>query len=147
MSHIILEAEARDQLHKGASRRLRRLEGKVPAVIYGGNKNTDHIQIDHNKLTKALESEAIFSSLLTLEVDGKKESVVLKDLQRHPYKAMVLHVDFQRVSSKDVLIKQIPLHFINEDKSPGVLSGGTISHNLNQIETITSPKNVFGKLS
>lgn len=134
MSHIVLQAEVRDQLHKGPTRRLRRLQNKVPAVIYGGNKDTNHIQLDHNKLAKALESEAIFSSLLTVEVNGKKESVILKDLQRHPFKAIVLHVDFQRVSSKDVLTKQIPLHFINEEKAPGVIDGGTVTHNLNQIE-------------
>ncbi len=134
MSHIVLEAEARTQLHKGASRRLRRLDGKVPAVLYGGSKGTHHIQLDKNKLNKALESEAIFSSLLTLTVDGKKESVILKDLQRHPYKAMILHADFQRISAKDVLVKEIPLHFINEDKAPGVADGGIVTHTMSQIE-------------
>jgi large subunit ribosomal protein L25 len=134
MSHIVLEAEARNQLHKGASRRLRRLDGKVPAVLYGGSKGTHHIQLDKNKLNKALESEAIFSSLLTLTIDGKKESVILKDLQRHPYKAMILHVDFQRISGKDVLVKEIPLHFINEDKAPGVADGGIVTHTMNQVE-------------
>jgi large subunit ribosomal protein L25 len=134
MSHIVLEAEERNQLHKAASRRLRRINEKVPAVLYGGSKGNLHIQLDQNKLNKALESEAVFSSLITLKINGKNESVILKDLQRHPYKAVILHADFQRISAKDVLVKEIPLHFINEDQAPGVLDGGIVTHTLNQIE-------------
>ncbi len=134
MSIIILEAEARSDVGRGASRRLRRLENKIPAIIYGGTKKPTNVHLTQNKIFKALENEAIFSSVITINVDGKKEQVILKDMQRHPYKPIILHMDFQRVSDKDVLIRHVPLHFTHEESAPGIKAGGIISHTLTQIE-------------
>lgn len=134
MSTIMLEAETRVDFGKGSSRRLRRLENKVPGVIYGGEKPAQSIHFYHHKLIKALETESIYSSVIDLKLDGKVERVILKDLQRHPYKPIVLHMDLQRVSAKDVLVKMIPLHFVNEAEAKGVKAGGLVSHTMNQVE-------------
>ena len=116
MSNVLLEAETRTDMGKGASRRLRRLENKVPAIIYGGDKDPKSIHFLHNKVVKALETESIYSSVFDITVDGKVEHVILKAVQRHPYKSVVMHMDLQRVSLKDVLVKFVPVHFINEEK-------------------------------
>ncbi|KTC86088.1 MULTISPECIES: 50S ribosomal protein L25/general stress protein Ctc [Legionella] len=142
MSTIVLEAETRKDMGKGASRRLRRLENKVPAVLYGGDKKPQSIHLLHNKVIKALESESIYSSVFDLHVDGKVEHVILKDLQRHPYKPVIMHMDLQRVGAKDVLVIHIPLHFINEQTSKGVKAGGIISHTMNQVEVRCQAKNL-----
>ncbi|HAT2066176.1 TPA: 50S ribosomal protein L25/general stress protein Ctc [Legionella pneumophila] len=134
MSTIQLEAQSRTDMGKGASRRLRRLENKVPAVIYGGNKKPMAIHFSHNKVIKALETESIYSSVFDITVDGKVEHVILKALQRHPYKPIVLHMDLQRVSSKDILVKLVPVHFINEEQSPGIKAGGIVQHTMTQVE-------------
>ncbi|MCH9755935.1 MAG: 50S ribosomal protein L25/general stress protein Ctc [Gammaproteobacteria bacterium] len=134
MSEIALEAEPRALIGKGASRRLRRLDNKVPAVIYGGNKPSQAIQFLQKHVQKTLESESIYSSVFDVLVDGKKESVILKDIQRHPYKTIILHMDLQRVSSKDVLVKIVPLHFMNEEEAPGVKEGGVVNHTMTQVE-------------
>lgn len=134
MSTIMLEAETRADIGKGASRRLRRLENKVPAVIYGGSKDPLSIHLLHNKVLKALETESIYSSIFDLKVNGKVERVILKDIQRHPYKPIILHMDLQRVSAKDVLVKMIPLHFINEEDAPGVKDGGMVNHTMVHVE-------------
>ena len=134
MSTIMLEAETRTDMGKGASRRLRRLENKVPAVVYGGDKEPKSIHLLHNKVVKALETESIYSSVFDLHIDGKSERVILKDLQRHPYKPIILHMDLQRVSAKDVLVRMVPLHFINEEEAPGVNDGGMVNHTMNQVE-------------
>ena len=135
MSIVMLEAETRTVLGKGASRRLRRLENKVPAVLYGGDKEPQSIHLLQNKVIKALETESIYSSVFDLRVDGKKvEHVILKALQRHPYKPVILHMDLQRVTPKDVLIKMVPLHFINEEQSQGVKDGGMVNHTMMQVE-------------
>lgn len=134
MSEIMLEAESREMIGKGASRRLRRLEEKVPAIIYGGNKPSQSIQFLQRHIQKALESESFYSSIFNVKVAGKKERVILKDIQRHPYKAMVLHMDLQRVSAKDVLVKTVPVHFINEEEAPGVKQGGVVNHTMTQVE-------------
>lgn len=136
-----LNAEAREVVGKGSSRRLRRLEDKVPAIIYGGKKkNPQNITLMHKDLIKATENEAFFSHILTLKVDGKGEQVIVKDMQRHPAKAQIMHVDFQRVS-KDVAIHvNVPLHFINEDTSIGVKQqGGVISHSQTEVEISCLP--------
>ncbi|HRD68887.1 MAG TPA: 50S ribosomal protein L25/general stress protein Ctc [Legionella sp.] len=134
MSNILLEAETRTDMGKGASRRLRRLENKVPAVIYGGDKKPMSIHFLHNKVIKALETESIYSSIFDISIDGKVEHVILKALQRHPFKPLVMHMDLQRVSKKDILIKMVPLHFINEQKSAGIKAGGMSSHTMTQVE-------------
>ena len=134
MSNIMLDATHRTDFRKSTNRRLRRLENKVPAIIYGSAKNPMAIQLEHKAVAKALEQEAIFSSILTINIDNKAESVILKALQRHPFKAQILHIDFQRVNTQDILTRQVPLHFINDTIAPGVKNGGLITHNMNQIE-------------
>ncbi len=130
-----LTAEVRKQLGKGENRRLRRLAQKVPAIVYGGGKASTPITIVHRHIDAALKNQAFYSHILTLHVDGKQEKVVLKALQRHPYKAQILHADFLRISASEKLYMQVPIHFVNEDTAPGVkISGGMISHLMNEIE-------------
>lgn len=119
-----LHAEVRKDLGKGASRRLRRLDSLVPAIVYGEGKDPVNISILHKDLTKALSNEAFFSHIITLFVGKKSEQVVIKDLQRHPSKPRLMHADFQRVSANNAIVVQVPLHFINEDKCKGVKTGG-----------------------
>lgn len=142
MSEITLEAESRELMGKGASRRLRRLEGKVPAVLYGGEKPTQSIQFLERHVVKAFESEKIYSSVFDIKVDGKSERVILKDVQRHPAKALILHMDFQRVSAKDILVKVVPLHYINEEEAPGVKAGGVVNHTMTQLEVRCEARNL-----
>lgn len=142
MSTIVLEAQKRTDIGKGASRRLRRLENKIPAILYGGDKKPQSLNLVQNKVLKALESESIYSSVFDLDIDGKVEHVILKDLQRHPYKPVILHMDLQRVSAKDVLVKNVPLHFTNEQTAKGVKAGGRISHNMTQVEIRCQAKNL-----
>jgi len=126
-------AESRTDVGKGASRRLRHT-GKVPGIIYGSGKDPVPFTVVHDDLMHHLENEAFYSHVLTVTVDGKVQKAVLKDLQRHPAKRKILHVDFLRVSDKDVINMQVPVHFINEDVSVGVKAGGLVSHLLSTIE-------------
>jgi len=126
-------AESRTDVGKGASRRLRHT-GKVPGIIYGSGKDPVSFTVVHDDLMHHLENEAFYSHILTVTVDGKVQKAVLKDLQRHPAKLKILHVDFLRVSDKDVINMQVPMHFINEDASIGVKEGGLVSHLLSTIE-------------
>ncbi len=136
-----IDATLRAEAGKGASRRLRS-SGLVPGIVYGGHKDPSLIVVNHNDLVRRLEHEAFYSHVLTLKVEGKSESVVLKDLQRHPAKPFVTHVDFLRISAEETIRMQVPLHFINEDTCPGVKMGGTASHNMNEIEIICLPKDL-----
>ena len=126
-------AESRKDVGKGASRRLRHA-GKVPGIIYGSGKDPVPFTVVQDDLQHHLEHEAFYSHILTVTVDGKAQKAVLKDLQRHPAKPKVLHVDFLRVSDKDIINMQVPVHFINEDASVGVKEGGLVSHLLSTIE-------------
>jgi large subunit ribosomal protein L25 len=138
-----LDATARNDLGKGASRRLRRLAGEVPGVVYGGNVAPISISVSHNELLKHLEHEAFYSHIISLNVDGKAQDVILKDLQRHPAKPVVLHADFLRIDKATRLTTHVPLHFINEAISKGVkIQGGKVIHNLTQIEVSTLPHNL-----
>lgn len=139
--NFVLEAEARNDLGKGASRRLRR-EGKVPAVIYGGGKDPASISLDHNELIHKLDNEAFFSHILTVKVGGSDENAIIKDLQRHPAKPTVLHMDLQRVNMSEKIRVHIPLHFINEEVSPGVKAGGLVTHNMTETEVSCLPGNL-----
>lgn len=134
MSTITLEAQTRIDKGKGASRRLRRLENNVPGVIYGGHKEPQTIHVSHHKLAKALENEAIYSSVFNVYLDGQAQQVIIKDLQRHPYKPLIMHIDLQRVSGLDLLVRAVPLHFINEATAKGVKAGGMINHLITQVE-------------
>jgi large subunit ribosomal protein L25 len=139
----VIEAFPRGDQGRGESRRLRREEKKIPAIIYGGNKDATSISIWHNELKKALENEAFFSHILTIELEGKKESVVLKDLQRHPYKALLTHADFLRVDKDHEIHMNVPLHFINEETAPAVkLEGGVVTHQINEVEVICLPQDL-----
>ncbi|MDG9980383.1 50S ribosomal protein L25/general stress protein Ctc [Ectopseudomonas oleovorans] len=138
-----LNAEVRSDLGKGASRRLRRNVSMVPAVIYGGDKAPQSISLLAKDLAKLLENEAAFSHVLSLDVAGTKESVVIKALQRHPAKGFVLHADFQRVVAGQKLTAHVPLHFINEATAVGVKQqGGEISHTINEVEVSCLPKDL-----
>ncbi len=136
-----IQAVARSDKGKGASRRLRR-EGLVPGIIYGGGKDPEMIATLHNKLLQHLEHEAFYSSILNVEVDGKVQRVVLKDLQRHPAKPFVLHFDLQRVADTDRIKMHVPLHFMGEDSAPGVKAGGAVSHAMVDLEIICEARNL-----
>ena len=136
-----VNAETRTDVGKGASRRLRR-EGKVPAVMYGSGKEPQSLTLGHDDFMHHLEHEAFYSHILTVSVDGKKQKAVLKDLQRHPSKPKVLHVDFQRVGDNDVIHMHIPVHFTNEDSCVGVKAGGLISHLMTAVDISCKAKDL-----
>lgn len=130
---FVVNAELRNDEGKGASRRLRRA-GKVPAVIYGGEKEPQSVSLEHHVMLKHVELEAFYSHILKVDVAGKAESAVLKDIQWHPYKPVILHMDFQRVDAKSKIKIAVPVHFIGEDVAPGVKAGGVVSHQMNSVE-------------
>ena len=134
-------AEVRSDMGKGASRRLRHV-GKVPAVVYGAGKDPISITLDLDPLMHSLENEAFYSSVLTIDVAGKKEKAVLKDLQRHPAKQLILHADFLRINENEKLKMNVPLHFINEEDAPGVKIGGVLTHNITEVEIQCLPKDL-----
>lgn len=139
---IEINANKRTLQGKGASRRLRN-SGKVPGIIYGGKDPAQSIELDHNDLFHKLRLEAFHASILTLEVDGKKQHVLLRDTQMHPFKPKVLHVDFQRVDQNKKIHVKVPLHFINAESSPGVkTSGGNVSHVLTEVDISCLPKDL-----
>lgn len=132
-------AQKRNDQGSGASRRLRRA-GKVPGIVYGGTADPISIEVDHNAIFLALGKEAFHASVINLNVDGQKETVLLRDYQAHPYKRLVLHVDFLRVDPTQKLHTKVPLHFTNADIAPGVkLGGGIVSHVLNEVEVSCLP--------
>ena len=138
-----LNAEVRSDLGKGASRRLRRNVAMVPAVIYGGEKAPQSISLLAKELAKLLENEAAFSHVLSLNVAGSTESVLIKALQRHPAKGYVLHADFVRVVAGQKLNAHVPLHFINEASSVGVKQqGGEVSHTISEVEVSCQPQDL-----
>lgn len=125
---IIVQATKRESKGTGASRRLRRA-GAVPGIVYGGGKDAVSLEFDHKNLFLQFRHEAFHASILTLDVEGKKESVLLRDYQLHPVRNTIQHIDFQRVSATEKIHVKVPFHFINEDVAPGVkLGGGLISH-------------------
>ncbi len=129
----------RDAQGSSASRRLRHA-GKVPGIVYGGSAAPMQIELDHNALYHALRKEAFHASVLTLAVDGKRESVLLRDTQWHPYKQQVLHVDFQRVDKDHKIHVKVPLHFLNAETAPGVkLGGGKPHHIVNELDVECLP--------
>jgi large subunit ribosomal protein L25 len=139
MANTIVKANARSMQGTGASRRLRR-DGKVPAVLYGGHKDARMIEVDHKDTLMNLKHEAFHSSILDMDIDGEKEKVLLRDVQMHPWKSQILHIDFQRVSAKEKIHMKVPLHFINEEIAPGVkLGGGLINHIATDIEITCLP--------
>ncbi len=135
---FVFEAQVRSELGRGHSRRLRQV-GKVPAVLYGGGADPVGLVFDHNKVLKALENEATFSHILTLKFDGKEETAILKDLQRHPSRPIIMHMDFQRVSESQKIRVHVPIHFLNQETSVGAKKGGVVTHNLADIEVSCLP--------
>ncbi|MGB4913278.1 MAG: 50S ribosomal protein L25/general stress protein Ctc [Candidatus Dechloromonas phosphoritropha] len=137
-----INAQARTLQGSGASRRLRRA-GKVPGIVYGGEAAPQAIELDHNDLLLDLKKEAFRASILVVAVDGKKQQVLLRDIQMHAFKPQILHVDFQRVSATEEVHIMVPLHFINEDEAPGVkLSGGLVNRVLSEVEILCLPKDL-----
>ncbi|TWH05172.1 50S ribosomal protein L25/general stress protein Ctc [Pseudoxanthomonas taiwanensis] len=142
MANHVINVEHREDEGKGASRRLRRA-GKVPAIVYGGELPPVSIQLDHEKLWLAQQNEWFYSSILGLSLNGDIQKVLLRDLQRHPYKQQILHLDFQRVSDDQVLRAAVPLRFVNEEKSPaGKTAGVVIMHELTEVTVACLPKDL-----
>lgn len=140
---FVFQAEVRSDLGKGASRRLRRNEAQVPAVVYGGDKAPQSIGLLAKELAKLLENEAAFSHVIALNVAGATETVLIKALQRHPSKGFVVHADFQRVVAGQKLTAHVPLHFLNEATAVGVKTGGgEISHTISEVEVSCLPKDL-----
>ncbi|MEJ2566123.1 MAG: 50S ribosomal protein L25/general stress protein Ctc [Gammaproteobacteria bacterium] len=137
-----LDAELRTDMGKGASRRLRRA-GKVPGILYGGKKGPAALSFPHKDVVKSLEHEAFYSHILTVSVDGKAERAVLKDLQRHPFKPVIMHLDLQRVTDTDKIRVHVPLHFIGEDVAPGVkLRSGIVNHLMKHVDVTCLAKDL-----
>ena len=132
-NEFVLNAELRADMGKGASRRLRHA-GKVPAIIYGSGKEPTPITLEHNELAHQVDNEAFFSHILSVKLDGKDESAIVKDLQRHPSRPIIMHMDLQRISATETIRVNVPIHFINEELSPGVREGGLISHSISEVE-------------
>ena len=142
-TNFTINAKSREDTGKGASRRLRRLTGEVPAIIYGGKKDAEKISILHKDIAKALENDAVYSSIISVSIDGKAEDTIIKDIQRHPAKQIILHMDFLRVSKTTKLQTRVPLNFITEDTCVGVkLGGGLIAHTMTDIEVSCLPKDL-----
>ncbi len=134
-------AEPRPDTGKGASRRMRR-RGLVPGIVYGAHREPEMISLSHNELLRHLEEEAFYSHVLDLSVAGKTDKVILKDMQRHPAKPFILHVDFQRVSAEEKIRKPVPLHFLNEENAKGVKTGGAVTRYTAEVEISCLPKDL-----
>ena len=138
-----INAELREDMGKGASRRLRRLADQVPAIIYGGKKDPQPLTLIRKDLEKALENEAFYSHVLTINVGKGKEKAILKDLQRHPARDSVMHADFLRVDDKTMVKVHVPIHFLNEDNCHGVkVEGGMIQHQATDVEVQCLPGDI-----
>jgi len=140
MTDFILNAQARTDLGKGASRRLRRLASSIPAVVYGGGKDAESLTIVAKEIAKLFENEAAYSHVIELNVDGKKQNVIVKAMQRHPAKQFIMHADFIRVVAGQKLTAKVPVHFLNQEAA--VKKGGEISHVENDIEVSCEAKDL-----
>jgi large subunit ribosomal protein L25 len=141
MENFIVNAKPRSEMGKGASRRLRRT-GVVPAIVYGGEQGAEMVILSHNEMEQHLANESFFSHVLTLNLEGKEQRVVLKDLQRHPSKPFLQHLDFLRVSDDRPIRMTVPLHIINEASSPGVKRAGTATRYMTSVEVSCLPANL-----
>ena len=139
---IAIRAEPRSVQGTGASRRLRR-ESKVPGVVYGAGKDATSIEVDHKELWFKLKMEAFHASILDLELGGETSPVLLRDYQMHPFRPIILHVDFQRVAADKKIHMKVPLHFVNAEISPGVkVAGGLVQHVMNELDIACLPKDL-----
>jgi len=144
MASIEFTVFARNTEGRGASRRMRR-QGKTPGIVYGGTTEPAPIELDHNALIHALRNEAFHSSILTMNLNGSATKVLLRDLQMHPYRHEVLHIDFQRVDENRKIHMKVPLHFVNADVSPAVkVSGAIVSHVITELSIVCLPKDLPG---
>ncbi len=135
-------AEKRDDEGKGASRRLRRA-GRVPGILYGGEGEPVSISVDANRFAQQIQNEAFFSRVLEVKIGNQKERAIVRDLQRHPARPVILHFDLQRVVAGEEITMSVPLHFINEETAPGVkLGGGVVVHFMVDIEIKCLPKDL-----
>src|SRR3990167_844097 len=132
------KADVRQDVGKGASRRLHRAD-KAAAVVYGAGKPTTSLSIDHDNLLRTLEHEGVYSQILTLEIGEENERVILKDVQRHPYKPRIQHVDFQRIRADEKIHMHVPIHFIGAEHAPGIKAGGLVSHIMSDVEVSCLP--------
>ena len=137
-----LIAEMRDDQGKGASRRLRR-QGKVPAIIYGAGREPRSLMFDHNKVLQQLEDPSFYSSILNIKVGDKSRAAIVKDIQRHPAKRRILHIDLQRIVEDEKIKMQIPIHYLGEEDAVGVkLGGGTVTKLMTELEISCLPKDL-----
>ena len=137
-----LIAEMRDDQGKGASRRLRR-QGKVPAIIYGAGREPRSLMFDHNKVLQQLEDPSFYSSILNIKVGDKSRAAIVKDIQRHPAKRRILHIDLQRIVEDEKIKMQIPIHYLGEEEAVGVkLGGGTVSKLMTELEISCLPRDL-----
>ncbi|TKB49470.1 50S ribosomal protein L25/general stress protein Ctc [Ferrimonas sediminicola] len=141
MSELTLDAHKRTEQGTGASRRLRR-QGQVPAILYGGGEESLAITLSHDQLVKAQELESFFSQVIKLNLDGKPVPVIVKAMQRHPFKPKVTHIDLMRVSGDAAVTATVPIHFVNEDSSAGVKAGGSVTHHLTELELRCLPRDL-----
>ncbi len=142
-SDFELNCTVRTDQGKGASRRLRRLNNEIPAVLYGGGEDPVSLSIPHDDIFHATENEAFFSHIITLNIGKDKQQAVIKDLQRHPAKPFIMHADFQRVRADEEITVNVPLHFINDEKAVGVKTGGgNLLKNLTELEITCLPKDL-----
>ncbi|HWU71642.1 MAG TPA: 50S ribosomal protein L25/general stress protein Ctc [Pseudoxanthomonas sp.] len=140
-THVI-NVQRREDEGKGASRRLR-TSGNVPAIVYGGELKPVSIQLNHNEVWLASQNDWFYSSILDLSLNGDIQKVLLRDLQRHPFKQQIMHLDFQRVNENETLRTAVPLHFLNEDKSPaGKSAEAVVTHELNEVVVECLPKDL-----
>ncbi len=139
---IAIKAEPRSVQGTGASRRLRR-ESKVPGIVYGAGKEATPILLDHKDLWFKLKTEAFHASILDMEIGAEKSQVLLRDYQMHPFRPLILHADFQRVAADRKIHMKVPLHFVNQEISPGVkLAGGLVEHVMKELEISCLPKDL-----
>lgn len=133
-----LHATPRADIGKGASRRLRHA-GKLPAVIYGAGQSAQSVTFAHKDVKKATENEAFFSHILSVHIDGQVHNAIIKDMQRHPYKPIIMHMDLLRINMNEVMTMNIPLHFVGAESAPGVKEEGVVSHLLTSVEVSCLP--------
>lgn len=139
---FIVNAEKRERKGTSYSRNIRR-EGLVPGIIYGAGKAEEIISLNKFEVSKNLENDAFYSQVLDISLEGKKQQVILRDIQRHPAKREILHMDFQRIKADEKINVTVPINFINEDIAPGVkIDGGVISHLISELEIVSLPANI-----
>lgn len=141
MNNFIFKGSLRQDMGKGASRRLRH-EGNIPAVVYGADQDAVSIVLCHNEVLKQFRHDEVYSSIVTVEIDGKAESAVLRDVQRHPFKPLITHLDFLRVKANEKLKSSVPVHLLNAEDAVGVKLGGVLTHALTAVEVECLPKDL-----